>query len=179
MPGPIPALIRQASLADATALATFAERIFRDTFAADNSPDDLEAFISRSYSPLIQARELADPLVTTLIAEDGDGAFVAFAQLRARPAPEAVTGPAPHQLWRFYVDRAHHGRGMAQALMATVVETAAALGARTLWLTVWAHNLRAQAFYVKCGFADVGTAVFVLGAAVQTDRVLALPLGDA
>ena len=51
-------------------------------------------------------------------------------------------------------------------------ETARAGGGRTLWLTAWERNPRAQAFYAKAGFRDVGTDTFVLGHSPQVDRVL-------
>ncbi len=63
--------------------------------------------------------------------------------------------------------------------MAAVADAARVSGARTLWLGVWEHNPRAIAFYRKCGFEDVGTQVFVLGADHQRDLVLARPLGWA
>lgn len=34
------------------------------------------------------------------------------------------------------------------------------------------RNERAKAFYRKCGFADVGSQVFVLGTDAQTDRIM-------
>jgi ribosomal protein S18 acetylase RimI-like enzyme len=45
-------------------------------------------------------------------------------------------------------------------------------GADTLLLGVWEHNPRAKAFYRKCGFADVGSHVFVVGTDPQTDRIM-------
>ncbi len=80
------------------------------------------------------------------------------------------------ELWRFYVTREWHGRGIAQALMASVVTEAAGRGGQTLWLGVWERNSRARAFYGKCGFADVGEHVFLFGTDPQTDRVMARPL---
>ena len=74
---------------------------------------------------------------------------------------------------RFYVDKAHHGRGIAQTLMQEAVATARKLGATTVWLGVWERNLRAIAFYVKCGFQDVGSQPFLVGSDLQTDRVMA------
>ena len=38
---------------------------------------------------------------------------------------------------------------------------------------MWEHNHRARAFYVKCGFTDVGEHVFLFGTDPQTDRVMA------
>ena len=78
----------------------------------------------------------------------------------------------PWAIVRFYVDRPWHGRGVAGELMAAAAETARAGGGRTLWLTAWERNPRAQAFYAKAGFRDVGTDTFVLGHSPQVDRVL-------
>ena len=47
---------------------------------------------------------------------------------------------------------------------------------QALWLSVWELNPRAQAFYRKMGFADVGSTVFFVGPDRQTDRVMARPL---
>jgi ribosomal protein S18 acetylase RimI-like enzyme len=45
-------------------------------------------------------------------------------------------------------------------------------GARTVWLGVWERNARATAFYLKTGFKDVGSHVFMMGTDPQTDRIL-------
>ena len=90
--------------------------------------------------------------------------------------PECVTGPEPIELWRFYVDREWHGRGIAQALMDRVKAAARERGAKTLWLGVWERNDRARAFYAKCGFADAGEHIFLFGTDPQTDRVMVTTL---
>jgi ribosomal protein S18 acetylase RimI-like enzyme len=167
-------VIRRGELADAAALAALAERTFRETFAADNSPTDMAEHCAASYSPAIQARELAAQDIDTLVGVTDDQ-LIAYAQLRPGVAP-GVIGAAPIELWRFYVDAPHHGRGVAQQLMAEVCRTARARGADTMWLGVWERNLRAQAFYGKAGFVDVGAHEFRVGQDVQTDRVMALGL---
>ena len=60
----------------------------------------------------------------------------------------------------------------AQTLMMASLEAAMERGARAVWLAVWERNLRAQAFYRKCGFEDCGAKDFVLGRDRQTDRVM-------
>ena len=62
--------------------------------------------------------------------------------------------------------------GLAHALMSEVERAARLRGACELWLGVWERNLRAQAFYRKCGFQKVGTQVFVVGSDPQTDHVM-------
>ena len=170
-----PPAIRQASPADAVALAEFGERTFRDAFAADNRPDDVDFYVAVTYSLERQRADLADPQRTTLLVESA-GRLVAYAQLRAGPAPACVAGPAPIELLRFYVDRASHGRGVARTMMDAVQAAARADDARTLWLGVWERNARAIAFYRKCGFRDAGSQPFMLGSDRQTDRVMTLAL---
>jgi GNAT superfamily N-acetyltransferase len=167
--------IRLGTAADAARLADLARDTFFDTFASTNDPADMALHLERAYGVPQQTAELTDPAITTLLVEEGGGT-VAYAQVRAGHAPGCVTGAAPVELWRFYVERGWHGRGIAQALMARVVDEAVSAGARTLWLGVWEHNHRARAFYGKCGFADVGEHVFLFGTDPQTDRVMARPL---
>src|SRR5512143_3553420 len=107
------------------------ERTFCDAFGGANRPEDLATHIARSYSAEIQARELADPDLTVLVADAG-GTLAGYAQLRTGEVPPEVTGAAPLQLWRFYLDRAWHGQGLAQVLMAAAAREARARGARTL-----------------------------------------------
>jgi diamine N-acetyltransferase len=160
---------------DASALAVFAERSFRDAFAAQNRPADLDLYLRKAYGERQQSAELRDPQVTTLVAEI-DHQLAGFAQLRTGRPPGCVRGSNPIELWRFYVDRSWHGRGLAQGLMSAALDAARARSADTLWLGVWEHNPRAQAFYRKCGFVDIGQQGFLLGTAAQTDRVMAQTL---
>jgi ribosomal protein S18 acetylase RimI-like enzyme len=167
--------IRPATVADAPALAELAARTFTDTFAADNRPEDLSAFLAQTYGVEQQTAELSDPETTTLLAEAG-GAAIGFAQLRPGRVPDCVGGPAPLELQRFYVDRRWHGRGVAQQLMRAVLGVASDRGGRTLWLGVWERNVRAIAYYAKSGFVDVGSHPFQLGGDLQTDRIMVRPL---
>ena len=167
--------IRQGRPEEAAELSAFAERLFRDAFGAQNRAADLEMYIRKAYGERQQAAELEDEDVTTLMVEV-DGRLAGFAQIRSGNQPVGVPGSSPLELWRFYVDGPFQGRGVAQALMNAVVSTARARGAETLWLGVWEQNPRAQAFYRKCGFTDVGEHGFLVGTDLQTDRVMALRL---
>jgi GNAT superfamily N-acetyltransferase len=167
--------VRPAGAPDAPWLAALAERTFRETYTAHNTPDDMERYVAAHFGPALQEAELRDPRRITLVAEEA-GRAAGYAQLARGPAPESVTGPAPMEIVRFYVDRPWHGGGVAQTLMAAAASMARAAGARTLWLGVWERNERAIAFYRKSGFADVGTKIFVLGTDHQRDLVLARPL---
>lgn len=171
-------IIRQAEPRDAAALAAFGARTFFDAFGADNRPEDMTAYLAGAYGVQQQLSEVENPDIATLLVEQ-EGGLVAFSQIRRGPAPPCVTLPAPVEVWRFYVDRAWHGRGVAPALMTSALESARALGGASAWLSVWERNPRAIAFYTKLGFRDVGSRMFLVGSDPQKDRVMAREIGRA
>ncbi len=163
--------IRVATPADAAAIASLAQRTAIDTFASQNAPDDMAAFLAVSFGPEIQRRELADPAITYLVVERA-GDMIAYAMLRERSTPH-VADPTALELQRFYVDKSCHGSGIAQTLMADCVARAAERGAGALWLGVWERNDRALRFYTAQGFAAVGMQTFTVGTDEQHDVVMA------
>lgn len=167
--------IRRASLDDAAAVAAFAAKTFYETFAADNQPEDMAVHLSTAYGVPQQAAEIADPDYVTLLAF-ADDTLAALAQVRRKAPPPCVTGEAPIEIHRFYVDQRWHGRGIARPLMDACIEAVRGFGGRTAWLSVWERNPRAQAFYAKAGFTRAGEADFWVGPDRQTDHIFVRPI---
>lgn len=170
--------IRHGNASDAAVLAEFAARTFAETFAADNNPEDMQAFLETTYGIPQQTQELTDPNVITLLVHEAQ-TLVAFAQVRRGPPPHCVTQPNPIELQRFYVDRPAHGKGIAQKLMAEVRQAAKELSGQHLWLGVWEHNPRAITFYQKMGFVEVGSHDFFVGPDRQTDQIMVTKLENS
>jgi ribosomal protein S18 acetylase RimI-like enzyme len=168
-------VIRAGVATDATALAELAAQTFRETFAADNRPEDIALHTAHAYGTSQQERELVDPDISTLLVEI-DGQLAGYAQLRSSVPPAFVIGEKPIELWRFYIAQPWQGRGVAQALLRKVESEAHRRGGRTLWLGVWERNERAKTFYHKSGFVDKGSHIFIVGTDPQTDRILVRPL---
>jgi GNAT superfamily N-acetyltransferase len=164
-------VIRQGQAADAAMLAELGARTFSETFAPDNSADDMAAYLATAFSPTQQATELADPETFFLIAEI-DGVAVGYAMLRSGNVLANVTGVNPIELVRLYVSQDQLGSGVGAALMQACIDEARRSGHKTLWLGVWEHNPRAQAFYRKWNFTEIGTHVFQLGNDPQTDILM-------
>ena len=53
--------VRYATATDNALLAELGARTFHDTFAADNTPENMTPYLAASFSPEKQAVELADP----------------------------------------------------------------------------------------------------------------------
>lgn len=169
--------MRSAQANDAVVLAELGARTFRETFAADNTPDNMAAYLASAFSPAQQAADLADPQCWFQIGEV-DAIARGYAMLRNGNVPPGITGARPIELVRLYVSRDSLGSGMGAALMRASIAQARQLDFETLWLGVWEHNTRAQAFYRKWNFQEVGTHVFQLGNDPQTDLLMQLSLAD-
>lgn len=168
---PAPITIRTATRLDAAALATFGRRTFTDTFGAANTAADLALFLDATYGEALQQRELDDPLQACFIVE-ADCTLQAFALLRRGTPSPIVADDSAVEIRRFYVDRAAHGAGIAQRLMAHCIDHARLHGANSVFLGVWEHNARAIRFYAAQGFSTAGVQPFMLGNDLQQDLVL-------
>jgi ribosomal protein S18 acetylase RimI-like enzyme len=169
----LPLQIRPARLEDAEPLAALAARSFRDAFAAENFADDVDAYVTESFSIERLRAELLDNNNTFLLAvarkaSAPDG----YAKLRRGEPDPSVTGPDPIELHRLYVDRSATGSGVGAGLMRASLEAARRGGRKTLWLGVWEKNLRAIAFYERWGFEMAGEHVFRLGSDDKTDLIM-------
>jgi len=163
--------VRRGKADDAGLLAEIGARTFSETFAADNSPEDMAAYLAASFHPAQQAAELADPASAFLIAEVG-GSAAGYAKLHAGEPAEGVEGHKPVELVRLYVLPEWLGRGVGAELMRACVDEARQAGHGTIWLGVWERNGRALAFYRKWNFRAVGEHVFHLGSDPQRDILM-------
>ena len=171
--------VRPAEHGELDALARLAALTFPLACPPGSTAQDQQAFIDAVLSPQRFTEYLEDPSRDVLVA--GDGELVGYTMLVAgEPADEDVQA-ALHlrptiELSKCYVHPDHHGAGIANALMTASLEAARGRRAHGMWLGVNQQNARAQAFYVRSGFAVVGTKHFTVGTRVEDDFVLERPL---
>jgi GNAT superfamily N-acetyltransferase len=170
-------VIRRSVLEDAAMLAELGARTFVETFAADNRPEDMAAYLAAAFGQEQQLDELADPHSTFLIAEI-DGVATGYAKLHPGRTPENVMGERPIELVRLYVSQVWLGRGVGAALMRECLDEAKRAEYQTLWLGVWERNERARAFYRKWNFREVGKHIFQLGDDPQIDILMERPVSE-
>lgn len=163
--------IRRGTIDDAALLSELGARTFSETFAADNTPEDLAVYLTTSFSVAQQTAELEDSASTFLIAEI-DGHAAGYAKLHEGKPEQGVEGANPIELVRLYVLREWLGRGVGEQLMRACVDQARQAGYDTIWLGVWERNARAQAFYLKWNFQTVGEHIFQLGSDLQRDLLM-------
>lgn len=169
--------IRPAASADVERLCALATHTFRETYRTLSDPGEIEDYVRAAFTPRSVAGWLHEPDARTLIAFVGDEA-VGYARVRRGATPAGVDGPEPVELVRLYVDASVHGLGIGAALMRACMDSARALGARTIWLSAYDQNRRALAFYSAWGFVPAGTRPFEFGGRIYADPVFQRALPD-
>jgi GNAT superfamily N-acetyltransferase len=135
---PEPITIRPAVDTDVPVIAEIWESAWRDAHLG-NVPDSLvEVRTAESF------RERAEALVAETSVAVVAGAVAGFVTLDA------------DELEQLFVDRAHRGTGVADALIAEAERRLREAGHRHVWLAVVAGNARARRFYERSGWTDEG-----------------------
>jgi ribosomal protein S18 acetylase RimI-like enzyme len=169
-------VIRTATRDDADSLAELAAITFPLACPPGSRPEDIAAHLASTLSRDKFRAYLADPAVTVLVI-DAAGELRGYSLLVARPAEDpdvasVLTELPCTELSKCYVHPDHHGLGAAAELIHASIGSAAAAGARGLWLGVNSQNARAIRFYEKSGFRRVGTKSFKLGNTTEHDFVM-------
>jgi diamine N-acetyltransferase len=154
---------------DAAALDRIFNTTFCETFGHLYRSEDLNAFLSGFGLSDWQA-QLGDPAYAFRIAEE-DSEPVGYVKLGPLKLPVETDRPAI-LLDQLYVLKAHHGAGIAHALMDWALDQAVRRGAEEMYLTVYIDNHRARRFYDRYGFEVVGSYAFMVGSHADEDVIM-------
>lgn len=161
--------IRAATPADVTALAALKLRAFRETFVEEAGfaipypPADRALFEAETYGEARVAAEIADTAHASWVVEGPDGALIAYAHVGPCKLPHPDLRPDELELYQLYMLRDWQGGGLGRALMERTLGWMEGRNAGRQWLGVWSGNERAQRFYTRFGFEEVGTYSFPVG----------------
>ena len=144
--------MRTATVADADLLSELSATSFHQAFDGSSKQENVDDYVRTAFNPAQLAAELGDPKCTFLLAEWGEQA-VGYFKLIAGEVPECVTDRNAVELSRIYVRQEFIAQKIGATLMQKALDEARAQGFTTIFLGVWEHNYRAQAFYHKWGFA--------------------------
>jgi len=165
--------LRPATKDDAATLAALGARTFTDTFGHLYDSDDLDLFL-KSHAEEHWAAELCDPEFAVLLVEVS-GEAVGYAKVGPPHLPFEPRGTAV-ELRQFYLVKAWQGHGLADEMMAWVIDQAEQQDGNDLYLSVFVDNHRARRFYERWGFIAEGRYAFMVGSHADEDIVMRRPL---
>lgn len=167
--------VRYGKTDDAEMLSELGAKTFYDTFAKDNTPENIKAYLKASFSPEIQFSELSNPENIFLIIES-ENIPIGYAQLIMNSSDSAIHRTRPLEIRRIYATQDYLGKGVGKELIQSTIAEARKRGCGCVWLGVWEKNQRAIDFYKKWGFREVGTHLFHVGDDPQNDYIMELEL---
>lgn len=159
------------TLEDMDRLRSLCVDTFSDTFAKDNSTQDMDAYLERSFSQERMRSELSNP-ESTFIMACVDGVPAGYMKLNTGRAQTETVGDDAMEIERLYILSRFKRHGLGTALIQQAENAAMAQGASTIWLGVWEHNEPAKRFYTRMGFITTGQHVFMLGDDRQIDHIM-------
>ena len=163
------------TLADAAALSACAQASFLETFGyVVYPPGDREHFLETMMGPERYAAQIADPAYALRIVRGADGELIGFVKAGPNELPMPNGEPEREQtfeLHQLYLREGAKGTGLADRLMAFVDAEARERCAAAVYLSVFIENVRAQRFYARHGYVEIGKNPFRVGNTVDDDRV--------
>lgn len=171
MQGKSPVHIRYATKEDAAMIADLSRRTFFDTFAAQNTREDMDKFMNEQFTHARLMEEVGAPDNVFIIAEVMDEP-AGYARMRESAPPDGLDGLPSIEIARIYAVQHMIGKGIGNALMKKCIDVAFEMGKRAIWLGVWEKNERAIEFYRRWGFEKFGEHDFILGNDVQRDWLM-------
>jgi ribosomal protein S18 acetylase RimI-like enzyme len=160
---------------DMEALQKISRDTFAQTFTEHNSPEDMEAYLNKSFAAEKLLGELNNPNSEFYFALDGIK-VIGYLKVNSGNAQTELKDITAFEIERIYVDAAFLGKKVGQMLFNKAIEIAQSKKAAYVWLGVWEENHRALAFYKKNGFVPFDKHIFKLGNDEQTDIMMKLQL---
>ena len=163
--------IRYATVKDAGLIAELSRQTFYETFASQNTKENMDKFMNEQFSKETLSREVGAPDNIFFLAYDGKEP-IGYVKMRESINPRELGNSSAIEIARIYATTHSIGKGVGKILMQRCIDIAVEKKKDIIWLGVWEHNQRAIEFYVKWGFEKFGTHTFMLGDDPQTDWLM-------
>ena len=163
--------VRLATKHDAELIADMSRQTFYDTFASQNTKEDIDKFMNEQFTRKALIEEVGAKNNIFLLAYD-EGKPVGYARIRENNNPPSLGTSNAMEIARIYAATNAIGKGIGKVLMQKCIEIAKARNRELVWLGVWEKNQRAIDFYTKWGFEKFGETNFLLGDDIQRDWLM-------
>lgn len=167
--------IKKVLLEELEKLQKISRQTFHDTFADQNSAENMMRYLEVGFSLEKLREEIQDQRSAFYFMMEGNEP-VGYLKLNLANAQTKLQELGGMEIERIYVLKSEQGKGFGNLLFDKALEIAAANGASYIWLGVWEKNIAAIEFYKKKGMEVFDSHVFRLGDEEQLDYLMRRPL---
>lgn len=162
---------------DVLELQAISRETFNETFAHQNTRENMDAYLEKAFNLEQLKKELAHPHSHFFFC-CCNGETAGYLKVNTDDAQSEEMGAGSLEIERIYVRSEFHGRGLGKHLLAKAEEVAEEYGKQQIWLGVWEKNEKAIAFYRKKGFVQTGAHSFYMGDEEQVDWIMTKTLAS-
>lgn len=164
-------MIRKVEVAEVEILAELAKQTFHETFAHDNTEEQLQEYFEEAYALPVLTAELENPESATYFiqVEDKIAGYLKVNWGAAQTEQELADA---FEIQRIYILQEFQGLGLGKKVFEYSLELAQKGDFTWAWLGVWEKNFKAQGFYAKYGFEKFSEHHFPVGEKIDTDWLL-------
>lgn len=170
-----PIEIRKATIADLETIQSISQKTFMETFAAMNTPENIDNYNQQSFNLEQLTSEINNPDSQYYLAFSESEA-VGYLKINFGKAQTEEGKENSLEIQRIYVLQAFHGKKLGQLLVDKAIAVAQQTAVDYIWLGVWEENHRALQFYNKNGFVVFDKHIFTMGNDQQTDLLMQLKM---
>lgn len=163
--------IKRANIGDVLLLQSIGRQTFQETFAPNNTAENMSKYLEEGFAEQKLMDELANPSSEFYFALD-EHQVIGYLKLNYGHAQTELKDNKALEIERIYVLQAYQGKNIGQLLYAKAIEVAKQAFVDYVWLGVWEENHRALRFYQKNGFVPFDKHIFKLGDEEQTDILM-------
>jgi len=151
--------IRNAALDDAVNITVLKQQVWISTYAVEGIRQEFSDYVLSEFTVENERQNLHDLNVQIVVAMQGRH-LIGCAEFNLKPSSPNDTMAACPELTVLYVLERFVGRGVGQQLLDSALIELKTMGFGHVWLTVYHENERANCFYNKNGFHQIGEAFF-------------------
>lgn len=167
--------IKKVTFEEIAILQALGKQTFFETFAPNNTPENMEKYLQESFALEKLTNELSDANAHVYFALLDEKA-IGYLKINFGPSQTVLKDEQSLEIERIYVLADFHGKKVGQILYEKAMQIAQENHCRYVWLGVWEKNLRAIHFYKKNGFVTFDKHIFQLGDDEQTDFMMKLKI---
>jgi ribosomal protein S18 acetylase RimI-like enzyme len=167
--------IKKVALSDLETLRDISRQTFFETFASENTAEDMQAYLDKNLNLPQLTIELTNSNSEFYFAILNND-IIGYLKINRGDAQTELKNSQALEIERIYVSKQFQGKDIGKTLYNTALQRAIEIHAPYIWLGVWEKNLKAIHFYKKNGFVEFDKHVFKLGADEQTDILMKVDL---
>lgn len=163
--------IHKCDIQDLHLLREIGIETFNDTFAEQNKPENMRAYLEKAFAETKMEQELNTPDSSFFFIRHGEQ-LAGFLKVNIGTAQSEPMGDDSLEVERIYVRKAFKRMGLGKKLMDHAFDLARKQNKTKVWLGVWEKNASAILFYEQQGFVLTDKHAFWMGDDKQTDWIM-------